>query len=174
MAKKDKKQEKTITEILAEISTADESWVNIENWPDYYISSLGRVYSTKTKSIMQTKLNSSGYPRVHLTDARNGSRKDQMVLLHRLVALHFLPNPGNKPCVDHIDEDKTNAAASNLRWCTYKENIKWFYDNKKRRRAEMEEARRAIMDDLIAAMQETSISINTTLSVAKQLQEELA
>lgn len=39
-----------------------------------------------------------------------------------MVALAFIPNPNNYPCVNHIDEDKCNNAVSNLEWCTYKYN----------------------------------------------------
>lgn len=42
--------------------------------------------------------------------------------VHRIVAELFIPNPDNKPCVDHIDTNKFNNNVDNLRWVTYKEN----------------------------------------------------
>lgn len=42
--------------------------------------------------------------------------------LHRIVAKLFIPNPDNKPCVDHINTNKLDNRVSNLRWCTHKEN----------------------------------------------------
>jgi hypothetical protein len=50
----------------------------------------------------------------------NGKRHHRKV--HRLVAEAFIPNPNNLPEVDHIDTNKDNNCAENLRWCTHQEN----------------------------------------------------
>lgn len=55
-----------------------------------------------------------GYRRIRL----NGKK----VLLHRLIATAFIPNPEAKPCVDHVDGDKLNNSVDNLRWATNSEN----------------------------------------------------
>lgn len=62
---------------------------------------------------------SNKYRRVTL--AING--KTKRVFIHRLVALAYIPNPENKPCINHVDSDVTNNAVSNLEWCTASENM---------------------------------------------------
>ena len=51
--------------------------------------------------------------------------KGHHCLVHRIVAAVFIPNPMGLPQVNHIDENKENNAASNLEWCTAKENSSW-------------------------------------------------
>ena len=50
-----------------------------------------------------------------------GKRKNY--LIHRLIMLHFVPNPDNLKCVDHINRIKTDNRIENLRWCSYSDNI---------------------------------------------------
>ncbi|BBK61872.1 hypothetical protein A9CBEGH2_08120 [Amedibacterium intestinale] len=53
---------------------------------------------------------------------KNGINKN--VMIHRLVAETFIPNPNNYPCVNHIDGNKQNNCVENLEWCSYSDNLK--------------------------------------------------
>ena len=87
------------------------------NFKGYTVSSNGTVYSKKDKEEMRTRVR-KGYREVYLYI----DGKYQWVLMHRLVAMVFLPNPYNKPEVHHIDENKLNNDVNNLMWVTKSEN----------------------------------------------------
>lgn len=71
--------------------------------------------------IMRQRINELfKYPTVVL---KSDDGKSYSHFVHRLVAEHFIPNPDNKPCIDHIDTDRTNNNAKNLRWVTHSENL---------------------------------------------------
>ena len=70
------------------------------------------------KKLRATPLNGYGYPQVSLF--KNG--KLYLMRVHRLVAIAFIPNPTNLPCINHKDENKTNNAVENLEWCDIKYN----------------------------------------------------
>lgn len=84
----------------------------------YIIYSNGEVFSVKSGRYLNPWLNPNGYKVVSLS--KNSRVKKHPV--HRLVALYFIPNPNNKICVDHINNDILNNDISNLRWATYQEN----------------------------------------------------
>jgi hypothetical protein len=48
--------------------------------------------------------------------------KSKTYLIHRMVAMAFIPNPNNKPCVDHINTHRSDSRVCNLRWVTHREN----------------------------------------------------
>ena len=89
----------------------------------YEVSNMGVIKSlnfrrTGEEKILSTSKDTSGYYFVTLFN--KGSRKECRV--HRLVAEAFIPNPEYKPCIDHINTDRTDNRVENLKWVTHKEN----------------------------------------------------
>ena len=92
---------------------------------DYIISNSGNVVSvsrpqSRMVRILKGEVDDRGYKRVRLS---RGS-KTKKYQIHRLVAIAFIPNPSNKPCVNHIDGNPSNNNVTNLEWCTNSENMK--------------------------------------------------
>lgn len=83
----------------------------------YLISNYGDVFSIRSNRILKPKVQPSGYLRV--SPSIDGVRTDCAV--HRMVALAFIPNPNNKPTVNHINENKRDNYIGNLEWATMKE-----------------------------------------------------
>ena len=109
----------------------NEEWKVIEGFEDRYsVSNYGRVKTnsityyiyghlkTKEAHILKIIVRKDGYCKVCL-----GRSKEQKTFnLHRLVAMAFIPNPNNLPCINHKDENPSNNKAENLEWCTYRYN----------------------------------------------------
>ncbi len=82
----------------------------------YQVSNQGYISNGRLK--MKTYINNNGYVCLKLVN----KQERKSVLLHRIVAEHFLDNPDNKPEVNHEDGNKQNCALSNLSWMTSAEN----------------------------------------------------
>lgn len=93
----------------------DIMWIKAEINPKYEVNEKGEVRHAENKRPLKQRLNRYGYPTVVLSVSHN---KRQYPCVHRLVAMAFIPNPDDLPCVNHKDEDKTNNSVENLEWCT--------------------------------------------------------
>ena len=96
-----------------------EIWKDVKGYEGVYqVSNFGRVKRVTTGRILKGGKDKYGYLIVNLYKNSVGSIKT----IHRLVAEAFIPNPENKPQVNHVDENKTNNSLDNLEWMTAKEN----------------------------------------------------
>lgn len=111
-----------------------EIWKDIQGYEQLYqISNFGNVKRLHTEKkqgtgnyermekILSQRLNNKGYLIVDLY--KNNKRKQ--LLVHRLVAIAFLHNPNNFPCVNHKDENPQNNHSDNLEWCSQKYNMNY-------------------------------------------------
>lgn len=106
-----------------------EIWKDIKNYEgDYKISNFGNVLSLKhnKKRILKACINRGGYSQVVLTK----NKKSKSLEVHRMVAMAFIPNLNDKPCVNHINGIKTDNKVENLEWVTYLENMHHAIKNK--------------------------------------------
>ena len=99
----------------------NEIWRDIKNYDKkYQVSNFARVKSFHKGDVRILKPELvKGYLRVGLY--KNGKTKNHFV--HSLVAQAFIPNPENKPLVNHIDGNRLNNNIANLEWCTPRENV---------------------------------------------------
>jgi len=91
--------------------------MEIIGYENYLIYEDGRVYNQKYNRFLKPGTR-AGYKQVVLH--KEGKGKTHKV--HRLVAEHYIPNPENKKCVDHINRIRDDNRIENLRWASYSEN----------------------------------------------------
>ena len=90
----------------------------IKGFENYHIDRKGVIYNIKTGVIKSAYLNkSNGYLYVDLYKGNKSHKKP----VHRLIAETFIPNPENKPTIDHINGNRLDNSIENLRWATYSE-----------------------------------------------------
>ena len=104
-----------------------EEWRDIPGYESFYqVSNLGNVRSIRFNKVRNMKSwDSHGYRAVEL--CINNNR--YTVRVHQLVALAFIPNPENKPEVNHKDRNRSNNNVENLEWVTQSENVAHAYRN---------------------------------------------
>jgi len=92
----------------------------------YEVSDLGNIRSLLKGIVLKKRGHYKGYDRVCVY--KNNVR--ETILIHRAVAMSFLPNPQELPVVNHKDSDKKNNNLKNLEWATFSENTNHYYNNK--------------------------------------------
>ena len=90
----------------------------IKDYENYIIFEDGVIINTKTGREMKIKIDKYGYKVIGLS---NGIKR-KFFTIHRLIALAYIPNPNNKPQVDHINRNTQDNRIENLRWATISEN----------------------------------------------------
>lgn len=112
-------------------------WIRINSHKGYEVSSAGQIRSIErevmnsatTKRLVKSRIKKpfisrEGYGYVQLYE----NDKRTVCAIHRLVATAFIPNPDNKPMVNHLDGNKLNNNVYNLEWCTCSENHRHAWD----------------------------------------------
>jgi len=95
-------------------SDSEEIWAPVPLHERYEASTFGRVRLANSGAIKPDSGHNQGYRSIYLDGIK--------MLVHRVIAATFLPNPDHLPQVDHIDQDKSNNNLSNLRYATYADN----------------------------------------------------
>ena len=98
---------------------ADEQWLPIEDNPDYWVSTHGRVWSSRSQMFIKPKrLDRQGHLGIAMSHGNHASYR----YLHRLMAQAFIPNPNRYSIVRHLNDNKDDNTIENLAWGTQKDN----------------------------------------------------
>lgn len=109
----------------------------LDRFPRYGITPDGRVYNGERERFLRGRLNSQGFYQVHVY---NKSGEQKALLISRMVAHAYVPNPKNETHVRHRDANPRNDNFENLRWCTMS-YVRIISEAKRRKRKKKNNAR---------------------------------
>ena len=141
-----------------------EIWKKIEGFDQYSVSNTGIIRKDSTREYLKQYDNGKGYLKVSLSP---GSK---WKYVHRLVAIAFVQNIGEKKEVNHKDGDKKNNNATNLEWVSRKENV--FHCNKVLRHAPTQEQWKKIRESCIIARSKPVICVETGIKYKSRAEAE--
>ena len=105
-------------------------WKDVEGYEGIYKISDTGILMNQFGKVLKPGDNGHGYASIYLWK----NRKKKKHYIHRLVAEAFIPNPEQKPYINHIDNNPRNNHVKNLEWCTPKENVDWMQVQGRNRR----------------------------------------
>ena len=144
---------------------------DIENYENLYgITEDGKIWSYRSNKFLTPRKRKDGYWQIKLTV----NNQSQTFLLHRLIAQTWIPNPENKPTVDHIDRNKDNNHVSNLRWATSSEQVLNENTDKVHSKKHMDKIIKMAREKNLKSIEKRDINDHTILYATYKSAEEAA
>lgn len=100
-------------------------WETIKDFNDYEVSTTGLIRNRHTQKVLTPSKLRNGYMNIKLYK----DFKQRNLLLHRVIAIAFIPNPNNLKTVNHKDSNRANNVLENLEWLTQSNNVIHGYIN---------------------------------------------
>lgn len=141
----------------------NKSFKPIPGYEDLYlINENGDIFGISRQKFLRLSYRKE-YPRVKLFKDNKGKSID----VHRLVAITFLANPNNLPCVMHIDDNPKNNKITNLKWCTHLENMQDMY-LKGRRKTHARRIQNVQTEEIFRCAKDAALKYNCAISTIRQ------